>query len=231
MSSNQLKPLTLWSHMIGPNPWKVAMVLEELCIPYKTELIDFPEMKQPPYEKININGRVPALEDPNTGIVLWESGAILEYLVETYDKTRAMSFLYGTAEYFYAKQWLHFQMSGQGPYFGQAMYFHRFHPEQIQSAKDRYLNEVRRVCGVLNRALDGREYLVGGRYSYADVAFLPWFNVVFFPWHNVNVPGVFADQIPLEKEFPHLAAWLNRLRQRPPVAKTLKDRFNALEKQ
>lgn len=231
MDFNQVKPVTLWSHIAGPNPWKVAMVLEDLNVPYETKFIDFPDMKQPPYEKININGRVPAIEDPNTGITLWESGAILEYLVETYDKTRTISFKPSTTEYFQAKQWLHFQMSGQGPYFGQAMWFHRYHPEQVQSAKDRYLNEMRRVCGVLNRALEGREYLVGGRYSYADVAFLPWFNVAFAPWYNMTVPGVFADKIHVEEEFPNVAAWLDRLRERPAVAKTLRERAETMEKQ
>lgn len=228
MASKQVQPLTLWSHTAGPNPWKVAFVLEELNIPYKTQLIEFPDMKQPPYEKININGRVPALEDPNTGITLWESGAILEYLVETYDKTNTISFAPGTAEYFHAKQWLHFQMSGQGPYFGQAMWFHRYHPEQLESVKERYLKEMRRVTGVLNRSLEGREYLVAGKYSYADVAFLPWFNVAFYPWYNMAVPGVFADKIQVEEEFPNVAAWLERIRARPAISKTLEERAKTL---
>ncbi|KAH7139614.1 glutathione S-transferase [Dactylonectria estremocensis] len=226
-----MKPVILWSHIAGPNPWKVAMVLEDLNVPYETKFIEFPEMKQPPYEKINVNGRVPALEDPNTRITLWESGAILEYLVETYDKMKTISFESGTTEYFQAKQWLHFQMSGQGPYFGQAMWFHRYHPEQVQSAKDRYLNEMRRVCQVLDKALEGCEYLVGGRCSYADIAFLPWFNVAFAPWYNMTVPGVFANLIRVEEEFPSVAAWLNKLRERPAIAKTLRERAETIEKE
>ncbi|KAM0326093.1 hypothetical protein ACHAQA_006686 [Verticillium albo-atrum] len=231
MDSNQAKPITLWSHIAGPNPWKVAMVLEDLNVPHETKLIDFPDMKNAPYEKISLNGRVPAIEDPNTGIILWESGAILEYLVETYDTHRSISFSPGTTEYFQAKQWLHFQMSGQGPYFGQAMWFHKYHPEDVQSAKDRYLKEMRRVCGVLDRALDGHEYLVGGRYSYADVAFLPWFNVAFFPWYDMAVPGVFSGKVQFEDEFPNVAAWIHRLRERPAIAKTLRERSEAMDKQ
>jgi glutathione S-transferase len=74
------------------------MTIEELKIPYETKLLEFPEMKQPAYEKINPNGRVPAIEDPNTGLILWESGAIIEYLVETYDTEREISFALGTRE-------------------------------------------------------------------------------------------------------------------------------------
>ncbi|KPM44914.1 hypothetical protein AK830_g1633 [Neonectria ditissima] len=225
---DSLKPLTLWSHISGPNPWKVTVVLEELSLPYETKYMEFPDMKKSPYEKININGRVPAIEDPNTGITLWESGAILEYLVETYDTTNIISFTPGTSEYFHAKQWLHFQMSGQGPYFGQALWFHKYHPEDVESAKDRYLKEMRRICGVLNRHMEKRDYLVGGRISYADIAFIPWFKLVFIPWYDATSPGPFADKIYLQEDFPHAAAWLNRLDERPAIAKTFRERGEAV---
>ncbi|KAK5700760.1 hypothetical protein LTR97_005277 [Elasticomyces elasticus] len=79
------KPIKLYSHAGGPNPWKVAIFLNELELPYETELMQFPDLKKDPFEKLNPNGRVPAIEDPNTGMTLWESGAIIEYLLETYD--------------------------------------------------------------------------------------------------------------------------------------------------
>lgn len=213
-----LKPITLWGHVTGPNPWKVAMVLEELNVPYEIKNIEFPEMKQPPYEKININGRVPAIEDPNTGITLWESGAIIEYLVEMYDKEKNISFTAGTPDYFHAKQWLHYQMSGQGPYFGQAVWFTMYHHEKLQSARERYVNEVRRVSSVINRALEGKEWLVGGKYTYADVAFFPWFDLV--SWFA-------GDKIDIAKEFPNLSAWLEKIKARPAVAKVLKVKADA----
>lgn len=213
-----LKPIVLYSHVTGPNPWKVVAIFEELGLPYETKLLQFPEMKQEPFEKINPNGRVPAIEDPNTGINLWESGAIVEYLVETYDKQNTISFAAGTPDYFYAKQWLHFQMSGQGPYFGQAVWFTRFHSEQLPSARERYVNEIRRVCGVLNRALEGREYLVGGKYSFADAAFVPWYGIV---------PLITGDAFDLAKDFPNLNAWLERVRARPAWVKTLKVKAEA----
>ena len=75
--------------------------------------MDFSELKKDPFESLNPNGRVPAIEDPNTGIALWESGAIIEYLLETYDKDNSLSYT-KSPEKFETKCWLHFQMSGQG---------------------------------------------------------------------------------------------------------------------
>lgn len=200
-----MKPITLYGHKAGPNPKKVVLVLEELKIPYEIKLLEFPDMKQPAYEKINPNGRVPAIEDPNTNLILWESG---EYLVETYDKGREISFEPSTPDYFRAKQWLHFQASGQGPYFGQAVWFKIHHSEQLQTAIDRYINEIRRVSGVLNRVLEESDYLVNDKYSYADIVFISWFEII--PW-------MAGSAIYLEKDFPNVHAWLSRLKSRPAV--------------
>lgn len=93
---DSIKPITLYGHATGPNPWKVAIIFEELDIQYEMRIIPLNELKQPAYERICINGRTPAIEDPNTGITLWESGAIIEYLVETYDKGRKLGFEVGT---------------------------------------------------------------------------------------------------------------------------------------
>lgn len=209
-----LQPITLWGRSPGPNPWKVVMILEELNIPYTLEVVQVADMKKEPFESINPNGRVPAIEDPNSGITIWESGAILEYLVDTYDKQHTISFTPGSKEYYEAKQWLHYQMSGQGPYFGQAVWFSRFHAEKLPSAIDRYMNEVRRVSGVLDRVLKDKEYLVGGKYSYVDAAFVPWYNVM---------SRFAADQLKMETDFPHLKAWQDRITARPAIAKTLQD--------
>lgn len=211
-----LQPIKLYGDGAGPNPWKVVLVLEELDIPYVKTAVEWADMKKEPYESINPNGRVPAIEDPNTGITLWESGAILEYLVETYDKEHKISFEAGSKDYFLAKQWLHFQMSGQGPYFGQAVWFTRYHPEKIESAKERYVKEIRRVSGVLDKFLADKEYLVGDKFSYVDSAFIPWFDVVFL------------FDIDLAKEFPHVDAWLNRQKARPAIGKVAKARDEVL---
>lgn len=213
-----LKPITLWGHDSGPNAWKVAMILEALNVPYTHKMIEFPDMKKEAYESLNPNGRVPTIEDPNTGITLWESGAIIEYLVETYDKQYNISFAPGSREYYEAKQWLYYQVSGQGPYFGQAVWFTLYHSEKLPSVVDRYINEIRRVSGVLNRTLKDKEFLVGDKFSYADVAFVTWYTILF----------LFADRINL-MDFPVLNAWLERLKARPAITKILQDREAAMK--
>lgn len=85
-------------------------------------------------------------------------------MVEKYDKNKVVSFQAGTAELYHANQWFHFQASGQGPYFGQAVWFKIHHQEQLQSAVDRYINEIRGVSGVLNGVLQDRKYLVSDAY-------------------------------------------------------------------
>ncbi|KFY01413.1 hypothetical protein V490_00926 [Pseudogymnoascus sp. VKM F-3557] len=221
MGSNQdLKPIVLYSHARGPNPWKVAMILAELNIPYKTEFLEFSELKQEPYESICINGRVPAIKDPNTNVTLWESGAIVEYLVETYDKTNQLT--YDTVpEKFQVKQWLFFQATGQGPYFGQSMWFEKYHQEKLPSAQKRYRDQVHRVYDVLNRALEGKEYLVGDKCTYADISFVAWdhrYQVVF--------GDEFSDE-ELEKKYPNYAGWHKKVVARKAIKEVLADNVRA----
>lgn len=216
-----LKPVTLWSlrdRPGTPNPWKVQMILEELKLPYETKYVDVGDIKKEPYESLNPNGRVPVLEDPNTGLTVWESGAIIEYLIDTYDKQGAISFSPGSKEYYESKQWLHFQMSGQGPYFGQATWFTIYHPEKLPSVIDRYVNEIRRVAGVLNRSLQNKQYLVGGKFSYVDAVFLPWFEVAAI---------FYSKEMDLADSFPHLNSWLDRVKARPAIAKTIEAKAKA----
>jgi glutathione S-transferase len=124
-SFNQLSPIAKPSHYAqGPNPLKVLIVILELGIPYEIKEVGMADVKQEPFLSLNPNGRMPALEDPNTGAVLWESGAIIEYLVQTYDKDHKISYE-SAAEKNAENSWKHFQMSGQGPYFGQYVWFSR----------------------------------------------------------------------------------------------------------
>ncbi|RAH67558.1 glutathione S-transferase family protein [Aspergillus aculeatinus CBS 121060] len=209
-----LKPIVLYTHGNAPNPLKVAIILKELNVPYESENVPLDELKQEPFESINPNGRLPAIKDPNTGLTVWESGAIVEYLLEKYDHNLRLSFSRGSPEYFEAKQWLFFQVSGQGPYFGQAAWFTLFHPEKIQSAKARYVNEIRRVTGVLNRVLKDKKYLVGDSCSYADISFLPWYGVV---------PKLFTEEVKLEEDFPHVSQWLERIHGRECVREAVEE--------
>ena len=189
------------------------MVLEELGLPFETKFLDFGSVKQEPYTSVNPNGRVPAIEDPNTGLKLFESGAIIEYLIEQYDKSNKLSYN-ETKEKYLTKCWLHFQMSGQGPYFGQKAWFTMFHSEKLPSAIERYENEIKRVLGVVDAHLkkQGTDYLIGNKCTYADVAWVPW---------NSFVPKLMGDSFDMKKEFPLAAAWHDRVAARPAIAKTL----------
>ncbi|KAM0077277.1 hypothetical protein ACKRZS_010581 [Fusarium odoratissimum] len=213
--SSQLKPLVLWGGVDGPNPPKVAIVLEELQIPWKPKYLPLSEVKKPEYVAINPNGRLPALEDPNTGITVWESGAILEYLVMEYDKEQQLSFPLATAEFYHCQQWLMFQVSGQGPYYGQVYFFKHYHSEKVESVIDRFAKEVRRVSAVLDTHLANHEYLVGEKFTYADVAWIPW---------QVVAGSLVGEELDFAKEFPNLQAWLDRLTSRPAVKKVLAER-------
>ncbi|KAK8140067.1 hypothetical protein PG984_000133 [Apiospora sp. TS-2023a] len=145
-----MQPIRVWITPPGPNPWKFIFVLEELGIPYEVKSIKFDDVKKKPLTDVNPNGRVPAIEDPNHagGLTLWESGAILTYLVEQYDPDHTLTYT-DLADRHHLNQWLQFQMSGQGPYYGAAAWFVNLHPEKVLTAIDCYTNQVTRVLDVL----------------------------------------------------------------------------------
>ncbi|ORY01047.1 glutathione S-transferas-like protein [Clohesyomyces aquaticus] len=212
--SSTLKPIKLWGKG-GPNPPKVAILLEELQLPYEVEAITFPDLKKPEFLKVNPNGRMPAIYDPNTDLTLWESGAIVEYLIEKYDKQNKLSFPAGSNDAYLAKQWLYFQTTGQGPYYGQAVWFTKFHHEQIPSAIERYTKEIGRVTSVLEGQLEKQKgaggdgpWLVGGKFSYADLSFIPWQDIA-----PKVVKGFNADEYPVVKD------WMERMTSRESVKK------------
>lgn len=221
--SSQIEPIKIWGQA-GPNPPKVGIILKELGLPYEVILIPFSDVKKPEYIAVNPNGRLPAIHDPNTGITLWESGAIMEYLIERYDTKHRLSFAPGTPESYHAKQWLYFQATGQGPYYGQLYWFKKYHSEQVPSAIERYTKEVNRVSGVLDGHLaqqkqkhDGSAgsdgpWLVGNKFSYADIAFIPWqsFLDVVLEKDEYN-----------EDNFPHVKEWLNKMTSRETVKTVL----------
>lgn len=111
-----ITPLILYGNKKWvPNPVKVMLVLAVLDIPYEVVNIDWDEAENPAFVVINPNSRIPALTDPNNsisgGFTIWESGAIIEYLVDRYDKNNKISFETGSDDYYRAKQWLHFQVN------------------------------------------------------------------------------------------------------------------------
>ena len=179
------------------------------------------DVKKPEYLAVNPNGRLPAIHDPNTDITLWESGAIVEYLIENYDKKHQLSFAPGTPESYHAKQWLFFQVTGQGPYYGQAFWFTKFHPEQVPSAIERYSKEISRVSGVLEGHLAQQKqkyggsdgpWLVGNKLSYADFAFITW----------QILAGMLKTDEYNQDNFPHVKEWLANMTSREKVKIALK---------
>jgi glutathione S-transferase len=222
--SSQLKPIKVWGKG-GPNPPKVAIVLAELGLSHEIVRIPLSKVKDAEYLAINPNGRIPAIYDPNTDLTLWESGAIIEYLIERYDTTHKISFPPGTNESFLTKQWLYFQVSGQGPYYGQASWFKKFHPEKVPSALERYVKEINRVTGVLEGHLSRQKelagagsdgpWLVGNRYSYADLSFLSWQTIV--PILIEKEDGYTINDFPIVKD------WLDRILSRGPVKIVMDD--------
>jgi glutathione S-transferase len=167
---------------------------------------------------------VPAIIDPNTNITLWESGAIAQYLIETYDQAQRISYQ-SSPEKYRCIQWLHFQTSGQGPYFGQAAWFQRFHAEKLPSAIERYVREIERVVSVMDAHLraQGTDFLVGDKCTYADMAFVPWGLAVPF----LTKGGESGVSLDLEARYPSYDAWMKRVCARDGVKKALEEKAKA----
>ncbi|KAK8117395.1 glutathione transferase [Apiospora kogelbergensis] len=217
------KPIQVWMAPPGPNPWKVVVILEELQVPYEIKSIRFENIKKKPFTDLNPNGRVPAIVDPNADdLVVWESGAIITYLCEQYDPEKTLSGR-SVSERAHLNQWLYFQASGQGPYFGQAGWFNNHHPEKLPSAMERYNKEVHRVLGVLEACLEGKQWLVGDRLTFVDIAFAPWNDRL----EDVTkcAPG---DGF---KGFPNVQAWHERVTARPAWKKSMATKERLMDEQ
>ena len=195
------------------NGRKVTVMVEELGVPYTLHRIDIGAGDQftDAYTAINPNQKIPAIVDsegpegrPYTVI---ESGAILMYLAEKHGRFLPT----GMAERYEVIQWLMLQMGGVGPMFGQAHHFRMAAKEEVPYGIERYTKETRRLWGVLDRRLAGREYLAGD-YSIADIAVFPW--TARYEWQ-----GVALD------EFPNVARWYRGIEQRPAVARGMEDAF------
>ncbi len=185
-----------------PNGFKVSIALEELGLPYNVRALDLnaEEQKHPDFLALNPNGRIPVLVDHDADdLVIFESGAILIHLAERTGRLLPEH----AADRSRAVQWLMFQIGGLGPMMGQANVFHRYAPERIPYATQRYQRESRRLLEVLNRRLSESEYLAGA-YSIADIANWCWAST--YRWSGVDIDGL-----------PHLARWLAAIDARPAV--------------
>ena len=193
-----------------PNGRKVSIMLEERALPYRVHPINIGQGEQfgPEYLKINPNGKIPSIIDPEgpggEPITMMESGAIFIYLAGKTGKLLAAA----VRDRYVALQWLMFQMGGVGPIFGQVHHFLRAAKEQVPYAIERYTRETRRLYGVLNERLKDREFLADG-YSVADIATYPW--VARHEWHKTDL-----------NDFAHVKRWFDAISARPAVKRGMK---------
>ena len=189
-----------------PNGVKVSIALEELGLPYEPHLISFGtnDQKTPEFLSLNPNGRIPAIIDPNgpggKPLGLFESGAILLYLAEKTGKLLPAD----PARRMETIQWVFFQMAGVGPIFGQVGFFHKFAGREYEDKRplQRYVDESKRLLGVIETRLDGRQWIMGDDYTIADISMLGWVR---------NLIGFYgAREIVEYDQFTHVDAWLQR---------------------
>ncbi len=161
-----------------PNGVKVSIMLEELGLPYEPHLVSFETNDQttPEFLSLSPNNKIPAILDPHgpggKPLALFESGAILIYLAEKTDRFIPQD----VAARYETIQWLMFQMGGIGPMFGQLGFFHKFAGKDFEDKRprDRYLAESKRLLGVLDQRLKGRDWIMGSEFTIADIAVFPW---------------------------------------------------------
>lgn len=194
-----------------PNGFKISTVLEELGLPYKVRVVDISaeEQKEDWYLKINPNGRLPAITDGSTRI--FESGAIMLYLVDKYDTSRKISYapvdLPGYTEQL---GWLFWQIGGIGPMQGQAHHFNILAPVRSDWGIQRYAEETKRLYMVLNTRLEASPYIAGDKFTIADIATVFWVHVApkFLLWDL--------------GEWPAIKKWYDGILQRQAVQQALK---------
>lgn len=196
-----------------PNGVKISIALEEMGIHYEAHLVTLSDadVKSPEFLSLNPNNKIPAIVDPNgpdgTAVGLFESGAILIYLAEKSGK------LLGNNATEKAKiiQWLMFQMGGLGPMFGQMGFFYKFAGSAWEDKRplERYISESKRLMAVLEKELDGKEWIAGD-YSIADIAIAPWLNATVF-YGTQDILGW--------DDHPNIKAYLARFMERPAVQK------------
>ena len=191
-----------------PNGWKITIMLEECELPFNLIPVNLGTGDQfkPEFLKISPNNRMPALVDPEAGLSIFESGAILQYLAETTGKFMPQD-LRGR---YNVLQWLYWQIGGLGPMAGQLSHFVNYAPDG-KAAHDyshtRYANEYDRLFAVMERSLSENEYLAGD-YSIADIASWPW--VVPYKRFEQSMDT-----------YPGVRRWFDAIKERPAVRKAM----------
>ena len=184
-----------------PNGRKISIALEEMRLAYKVHPINIMKDEQfaPDFLAISPNNKIPAIVDHEAGgQTVFESGAILLYLAEKTGQFMPRDEAGRIAVW----EWLMWQMGGFGPMLGQTHHFHRFNPGKSAYAEDRFLNETRRLYGVLDQRLGEATYVAGEDLTIADFAIWPW--AARAEWQSIT----FDD-------LPNVARWWRALAARP----------------
>lgn len=185
-----------------PNGRKVSIMLEEIELPYETHAINIAQDEQftPEFLAISPNNKIPAIVDRDNGRSMMESGAILMYLAE-----KAGQLLPSDEDgKWRVIEWLMMQMGSVGPMLGQTHHFVKYNHGKAPYAEDRYLNENKRIYGVLDRRLGEYAYLAGDEYTIADVATFPW--IARWDWQTMDL-----------NDTPNIKRWYLELAARPAV--------------
>lgn len=168
-----------------PNGVKASIMLEETGLPYEPHLVRFENRDQhsPEFLSLNPNNKIPAIIDPNgpdgQPLPLFESGAILLYLADKSGRFIPQD----AAGRYHTIQWVMFQVSFIGPMFGQVGYFYKFEGKEYEDKRplEHYVEESRRLLGVLDRHLDGQTWMMGDEYTIADIAIFPLVrNLIYY---------------------------------------------------
>jgi len=200
-----------------PNGVKVSIMLEETGLPYEPHLVSFTTNDQmtPEFMSLNPNNKIPAILDPEgpggKPLALFESGAILVYLAAKSGKLMPRD----DAGRYETLQWLMFQMGGIGPMFGQLGFFHKFAGKEYEDKRprDRYVAEAKRLLGVLDKHLQGRDWIMGKDYTIADIATWPWVR---------NLNGFYeAGELVGFNDFKNVCRVLDAFVARPAVVRGL----------
>lgn len=200
-----------------PNGVKVSIALEEIELPYEAHLVNIMKNESwlPEFLALNPNGKIPAIVDPDgpggKPLGLWESGAILLYLADKTGKLLPAD----AGRRYEAIQWVFFQMASVGPMFGQVGFFHKFAGKDFEDKRplNRYVDESKRLLGVLETRLAGRQWIMDDDYSIADISLVGWVR---------NLVGFYgAGELVEYEKLKQVPAWLDRCLARPAVQRGL----------
>ena len=188
-----------------PNGRKISIALEEMGLDYKVHPINIGKDQQfsPDFLAVSPNNKIPAIYDPEHQVSVFESGAILVHLAEKTGKFLPQA----PAARAKVMEWLMWQMAGFGPMLGQLNHFMNRADEKMPLAIQRFFDEAIRLYTVLDKQLDGQDY-VAGAFSIADMAIYPWSAVALTPVQGGS-----------GQAFANVAAWHDRMAAREGVKK------------